>query len=120
MLKQTIHEVAADLMGLQEVAFGEGGQLEYLLGEEGVFLSFLAPTEVKYHTVNHPDPEARLDGNVVLVRNSKRIKVLEHTVFRVSEVRSAQRLKLQIDEKELVLVNTHLHHLLPDWEIRLD
>lgn len=55
----------ADIIGLQEVAFGLGGQLDYLIEEE--YDSYLAPTELKYHLYGR-DPEARLDGNVLLSR----------------------------------------------------
>ena len=49
------------------------------------YFAYLAPTEIKYHTLNHPDPEARLDGNVIL----SKWKDSQHFTHKVSNVRSA-------------------------------
>eukprot|EP00743_Colponemidia_sp_Colp-15_P003244 GILK01003504.1.p1 GENE.GILK01003504.1~~GILK01003504.1.p1 ORF type:complete len:263 (+),score=25.95 GILK01003504.1:157-945(+) len=110
LLVQTIESMQADLLGLQEVAFGDGGQTANLIAarKEQPFSCWEAPSEEKF---TPPWPDFRLDGNVVLTNPA--IKIEKHELLSLSNVRVAQRLFVRLPNDKVVLFcNTHLHHTL--------
>ena len=64
-------------IGLQEVAFGKGGQLDELTtGDDGVKLyeQYNAETQMKFHEVFNLSPDFRIDGNSIIAHNDLKNK----------------------------------------------
>ena len=83
LLKKNLYELDADVVGLQEVVFGEKQLLELAhphMKRHNINLDslkstrsqgytpFPAPVQLPiFHYMSHPDPNAALDGNALLV-----------------------------------------------------
>ena len=129
MLKETIHSLNADIIGLQEVAFGdysldnliridddnkknpsESGPCEQSQMKE--FTAHESPVQINATSVwQSADPNFRIDGNAVLTDNSKFAKIISNEVLHLSAIRNAQMVKIEDTAgSDIVIVNTHLHH----------
>lgn len=110
LLIATIMGFGVDVLGLQEVVFGDGGQTETLKAAGGWTHSFEAPLDAPILPVG--DPSFRIDGNAILAMDGE-WQVVEgsHETLRLSVERSAQRLRLRHRQggAEVVVANTHLH-----------
>jgi hypothetical protein len=76
---------------------------------------------------NHPDKNAKIDGNAILVSPSSPHKVLSHSYLAIGGTRNCQCVKVQLSgERLLYFVNCHLlsgtnlllHHVAEEEEIR--
>jgi hypothetical protein len=136
-LLQTVVDLLArvpgpHVMGLQEVAFDDTEQIGQsfdiankardCFSSDNDFLVFNAPTKTKFLKPLN-DHTFRIDGNSTLIVNKPagpRFVVERHENMAVSEVRSAQRLLVRVEQEvggvlmtaKFWFVNTHLHHEL--------
>jgi endonuclease/exonuclease/phosphatase family metal-dependent hydrolase len=125
LLKQTILNAKADILGLQEVAFGKGGQLDYLVADpqnEPLYDQYNAESQMKFHEVHEKPSDFRIDGNSIVISkefSGSKGRVLEHEVLHLSGVRVAHRTLVKLTNDITVwVVNCHLHHLIEDPLIR--
>jgi len=127
LLKATIHEMKADFLGLQEVAFGKDGQLDDLTSSEAgspLFKQYNAETQLKFQECysTHCPEDFRIDGNSIICANAlefNNTKILKHEVLHLSALRCAQRILVELPNTVKVwIVNCHLHHEVPDKAIR--
>jgi hypothetical protein len=76
-----------------------------------------------FRHMKHPDPEAALDGNAILVDKGAEDKFgapVQHDILHLSAYRNCQRLEFLLHNgRRLHLVNTHLHHPIGEDHIRL-
>eukprot|EP00347_Sterkiella_histriomuscorum_P010723 403375169 len=163
LLKKNLYELNADIIGLQEVVFGEK-QLDELIHPNST--SSQAPKSLRHeinleeigasqrqegynpiaHPVqmqifkarNHPDKNAQLDGNAILLCNSfmqtRGCRILSQDFVHISAFRNAQRVILELPTpiknenqdlqggrlggRRVHLINTHLHHEIPHGLVR--
>lgn len=135
LLKKNLYELNADVVGLQEVAFGPE-QLDELVrprGRHGVehfgrtegYKTYEAPFQMpEFHAESLPDPRARCDGNAILVDShltkGGQYKITKHEVLHLSAFLNCQRLELTLaDGSRAHIVNLHLHDLVPEEQVRL-
>jgi len=125
LLKQTILNAKADILGLQEVAFGKGGQLDYLIADqkdEPLYDQFNAESQMKFHQVHEKPSDFRIDGNSIVVAkefSSSKGQILKHEIFHLSGVRVAQRTLVKLSNDITVwVVNCHLHHEIEEPLVR--
>ncbi|OMJ92191.1 hypothetical protein SteCoe_5063 [Stentor coeruleus] len=102
-LKRTLSELKCDIIGLQELNFQINPEL-----------FDLSTYTIKFVALPNPmlksEPEFRIDGNGVLIKND--IEILEeHRLVYKNNLRVAQILKLQKQNQAFIFVNTHLDHL---------
>ena len=71
--------------------------------------------------MGHPDPDADIDGNAVLVSDSlNSATIISHDILHLSGVRNCQLVKIVLPNSRLLyFVNTHLHHPLEEDHIRV-
>ena len=117
LLKQNLYQLNADIIGLQEVAFGEK-QLDELVLPRGQgdsqhqlrhtvdhfgryqgYSKYEAPFQIpEFHAETLLDPKAQCDGNVLLVCPKKtqqeKFKVIKHEVLHLSAFLNCQRLEV--------------------------
>ena len=129
LMKQSLYELGAEIVGLQEVVFGPG-QLDELTSKNGPrhkvdrgcdsYEAYEAPCQMEIFTFNnHPDKNAKIDGNAILVSPSSPHKVLSHSYLAIGGTRNCQCVKVQLSgERLLYFVNCHLHHVAEEEEIR--
>lgn len=144
LLKQNIYELNADVVGLQEVVFGEEqlselaqpkGKRTTVEGWEHSFHGFEAHVQQQiFKLKNNPDPRAKLDGNAILLslNPTSAIKpqmVVDHRTLHLSGTRNCHVIKIDpfkedgIEQSEgksrfIYFVNTHLHDLMEDDYVR--
>jgi endonuclease/exonuclease/phosphatase family metal-dependent hydrolase len=125
LLKQTILEAKADIMGLQEVAFGKGGQLEDLTTTSfGIELydQYNAETQMKFHELHELQPDFRIDGNSFIVSKefgNNTGKILKHEKLHLGGCRLVHRMLVEFANNIKVwIVNCHLHHIIEHSIIR--
>eukprot|EP00698_Gefionella_okellyi_P004637 TRINITY_DN14243_c0_g1_i1.p1 TRINITY_DN14243_c0_g1~~TRINITY_DN14243_c0_g1_i1.p1 ORF type:complete len:266 (+),score=63.70 TRINITY_DN14243_c0_g1_i1:68-865(+) len=119
LLRSAIFDLHAHLCGFQEVNFEH--QLDLLCGSAAVESDVLAGPLTRRYPGPEADPSFRIDGNAVtFAKGILGAVVLDHQVLTLSDTRVAQRLLYSVpDIGCIAFVNTHLHHLIPDAEIRL-
>jgi len=125
LLKTTIFDAKADIMGLQEVAFGKGGQLDDLIttsfGNE-LYDQYNAETQMKFQELHVLQPDFRIDGNSFIVSKefgNENGKVLKHETLHLGGCRVAQRLLVEFSNNiQVWIVNCHLHHIIEHGMIR--
>ncbi|KAM3144278.1 hypothetical protein pb186bvf_003740 [Paramecium bursaria] len=93
----------ADVIALQEVAVS---QIDFLAGE---YQKFFAPIQIVGPSV---DPDYKSEGNLFLVK--PHIQVQDHKYFHISVFRNFQVIQIN----NLLIVNTHLHHIIEEHQIR--
>eukprot|EP00744_Colponema_vietnamica_P004919 GILI01007275.1.p1 GENE.GILI01007275.1~~GILI01007275.1.p1 ORF type:complete len:571 (+),score=174.72 GILI01007275.1:60-1772(+) len=119
-LKKALQGLGVDLLGLQEVAFGQDGQLDHLV-EGSDYDAFPARSRYPYKAyAGVADPSFRIDGNAVLMRSTLGLVPERHDSIYLSPVRVAQRLLVTLpNKKKLWFVNTHLHHMALPQDVAL-
>jgi len=125
LLKGTIHETKADIMALQEVAFGKGGQLDYLVSNGvGVELyeQYNAESQMKFHELHVLSPDFRIDGNSIIASKefgNDKGKFLKHEFLHISGCRVVHRILFELTNGIKVwIVNCHLHHVIEHTIVR--
>eukprot|EP00357_Protocruzia_adherens_P008556 CAMPEP_0114983834 /NCGR_PEP_ID=MMETSP0216-20121206/6923_1 /TAXON_ID=223996 /ORGANISM="Protocruzia adherens, Strain Boccale" /LENGTH=270 /DNA_ID=CAMNT_0002345867 /DNA_START=144 /DNA_END=956 /DNA_ORIENTATION=- len=120
LIQNCLRQVNADIIGLQEVVFRSGkNQVPALLEGYGTrrMESHISELQFPYETFSKTeDPEFALDGNLVLHDSS--YPVLASSDIHIGIDRCAQKRLLKIDGHRVWMVNTHLHHLKEDFQIR--
>eukprot|EP00301_Raphidiophrys_heterophryoidea_P019614 c4513_g1_i2.p2 GENE.c4513_g1_i2~~c4513_g1_i2.p2 ORF type:complete len:265 (-),score=64.95 c4513_g1_i2:949-1743(-) len=122
LMKDVIHRrIHANVIGLQEVVFGPGGQTEILTKGFGL-RAYEAETTQKFQAPPN-DPDFKLDGNAILVKEDDGLAVTEHEILHIGDFRCAQRARVSFLEggqevQSFWFVNTHLHHIIDEEPIR--
>lgn len=109
LLGAAFAEIAPDIVGLQEVMFSEPRQDDYLSGQlpERHYMAFASRHE-KYTNF----------GNAILVGSGH---AQAHNELRLSHGRSVNRVLVALPELFMLwFVNTHLHHVPGEPEVRLE
>eukprot|EP01017_Pseudomicrothorax_dubius_P008738 TRINITY_DN1288_c0_g1_i1.p1 TRINITY_DN1288_c0_g1~~TRINITY_DN1288_c0_g1_i1.p1 ORF type:complete len:270 (-),score=43.27 TRINITY_DN1288_c0_g1_i1:114-923(-) len=123
LLKQTILDQKADIMGLQEVAFGTHDQLDQLSRDadnKPLYKGIPAESQLKFHEIFELASDFRIDGNAILVNEAaSKFEILKHETVHLSHIRVAQRLLIAVGEKKVWFVNVHLHHVIEDEWVRV-
>jgi len=121
-LKDTLFSMKADIIGLQEVAFGKGGQIDYLVANEKgdpMFDVYNAETQLKYQEQYKVYEGFRVDGDSLLIAKTAKVEILSHEVLHLSGFRSAHRVLVKLANGIMVwIVNCHLHHTVEETMIR--
>eukprot|EP01102_Stenamoeba_stenopodia_P010477 TRINITY_DN3159_c0_g1_i1.p1 TRINITY_DN3159_c0_g1~~TRINITY_DN3159_c0_g1_i1.p1 ORF type:complete len:282 (-),score=34.35 TRINITY_DN3159_c0_g1_i1:116-961(-) len=126
MIADTVVEMAADVLGLQEVAFEQphpqtrflASALKERVGEVRCHNFFEAKLEVPIIKPT-TDPDFRIDGNATIVHSNQIVSVLKHESLVLSPQRTVQRVLLQLQNNtHLWFINCHLHHVIKDMETR--
>lgn len=125
LLQSTIQDQNADIIGMQEVAWQENDQLQYLSGnldkQKNTYDTYVVETQLKFHKMlKLPCKHFQIDGNATLVKKDAPFKVLKHETIHLSAVRGAQRLLIELPNGEKFwFVNTHIHHVIEEELIRV-
>lgn len=134
LLRKTFTEMNCDVIGLQEVSFIPRKNQLKDLNHQDLFYEFLAPSQLSIGEVNGiVDPEYNLDGNSVLISKNifdqvkdnveEKNLICNNKILHLSPIRTAQLVSFFInvngDKLKVNFINTHLHHLQEDENIRV-
>ncbi|KAL4474669.1 hypothetical protein ABPG72_002262 [Tetrahymena utriculariae] len=127
LLRKTIQDEQSDIMCLQEVSFLGESQVDHLVEDDqkrSIYHQYHAESQLKFHIRPGADPESKLDGNTILAKKDffdEHLTILEDRKMHLSGFRVVHAIKfaLKVDPQNYFwVVNVHLHHQVPDWQIR--
>ena len=102
-ISSSISKLDCDILGLQEVNLSGNSEILTLPGYHSSFLALPSP-------MLKEEPEFRIDGNMILLRDSIEILDTFNLTFS-NNLRVAQFLHVRLEATEFIIGNTHLDHL---------
>lgn len=111
LLKETVENIDADLLGLQEINMDASPAL--LSNSSNILYPSLLPQP----TLMVENRNFRIDGNACLIKNSACVVTNSEQLVFSSGLRVAQKLSIRLSTLDLEFVNTHLDHFLEETRI---
>ncbi len=122
-LKETISSLDCDILGLQEVSFTLKDQTKFLNKDEA-FEVINSPLQLPGNPCTFPQlPNCfSIDGNAIFIKKTflnNYVEAYESKLFHITPFRNAQAVKFKLkNSQEFIYVNSHLHHIIEDPDIR--